>query len=475
MSRMTGLGLVAAGVIPLLLAVAPPALSAQEGAPGGPALQEPARPAIDWIYPWKEDWSVLANPALRTDPFDPIKYIRIGSDPKSYLSFGATIRQRFESVSLRLTPLQPDDYLLDRMQVHADLHLGPHVQVFTQLLDARAFGKDFVAPIDQDRVDMEQAFVGVTFPVGRGALKITAGRQEPDLDMQRFASTGDGPNVPKPFDSFHIDYTDRAWRVVGFYSRPVAQRDGNPFDDVSSRGLTLSGVRVEWRDFGHGKLSLFAAQLRDDSASYVSATGRERRNILDLHYAGRWSGWDWDAEGMGQGGQVGAKRIRAWGLGGAIGHTWVSGRWSPRLGFQVDAASGTNDLNGDVAGTFNPLFPNGYYELLVGYPGYANFVHLKSSAMVFLTRALSALVSAGAVWRETTADAVYLLPAIPVAGTAGKGSAYSGAYAQLRLDWRLSAHLAGAIDAESFAHSRSLHQAGARDGHYIGIELKCRV
>lgn len=91
--------------------------------------------------------------------------------------------------------------------------------------------------------------------------------------------------------------------------------------------------------------------------------------------------------------------------------------------------------NGDTLGTFNPLFPSGFYELLAGYPGYANFMHLKSSAMVRPTRELSALFTGGSLWRRTTADAVYLLPAIPVFGTAGRGSAYSGAYAQIRVDW----------------------------------------
>ncbi|PYT63587.1 MAG: hypothetical protein DMG42_36050, partial [Acidobacteria bacterium] len=55
-------------------------------------------------------------------------------------------------------------------------------------------------------------------------------------------------------------------------------------------------------------------------------------------------------------------------------------RWPPRIELQVDAASGTDNPNGDTLGTFNPLFPSGFYEMLAGYPGYANFVHLRSSA-----------------------------------------------------------------------------------------------
>jgi len=415
---------------------------------------------------------LLADPAFRTDPFDPIKYIPIGSDPRTYLSLGLTIRERFESVSFRLTPVIPDDYLLDRVQLHADLHVGPYVRVFTQLVDARAPGKTLVGPADQDRLDLEQTFVEVTVPAKQGVFKISVGRQEPQLDLQRFADIRDGPNVRQPFDSASVDYTSKDWRVVAFYSRPVDTRDQEPFDDRSSSDFTITGARVERHNVGPGTLSVFATQLRDDNAFYLAASGHERRNVFDVRYAGRATGWDWDVEGMAQWGHVEEKTVRAWGVGALFGYTWESQPWSPRVGLQFDAASGTADPSGDTLGTFNPLFPSGFYELLAGYPGYANFMHLKSSAMVHPTRKLSALVTAALLWRETTADAVYLLPAIPVTGTAGRGSAYSGAYAQIRLDWTISPHLAGAVDAEYFAHSESLHQAGARDGYFIGVELR---
>jgi len=449
---------------------------AQTEALGPEAPKGPARPAINWFYRWQEDWSVLADPALRTDPFDPIKYIPFGPDPKTYLSLGLTIRERFESLSFRMPPvLEPDDYLLDRVQLHADLHLGPHVRIFTQLVDARAFWKNVVGPADQDRLDVEQAFVDVSVPLGQGNLTFSVGRREPDFGLQRFVDMRDGPNVRQPFDSVAADYTRNDWRVVAFYARPVDTRDQRAFDDVSSGHFTVTGARVERRNVGPGTLSLFGAQLRDDNASYLAASGPERRNVLDLRYVGRAAGWDWDFEGMGQGGSVGGKDVRAWGGGSLFGYTWASRPWSPRLGLQFDAATGTRDPSGNTLRTFNPLFPNGFYEMLSGYPGYANFVHVRASAMVHPIKTLSTVFNVGALWRSTTADAVYLLPAIPVPGTAGQGSAYSGTYAQIRLDWVISPHVTGAIDGEQFWHSQSLHDAGATDGHFIGVELKLGI
>ena len=155
---------------------------------------------------------MLADPALRTDPFDPIKYIPLSSDPQTYLSFGLTIRERFESVSFFMAPVvQPDNYLLDRVQLHADLHLGPDVRIFTQAVDARAPWKAVLAPIDQDRLDLEQAFLEISVPAGEGGLKITVGRLEPFFDLQRFAAIQEGPNVWQPFDSVDVSYTREDW------------------------------------------------------------------------------------------------------------------------------------------------------------------------------------------------------------------------------------------------------------------------
>jgi hypothetical protein len=444
----------------------------QSNAPG-PDASAPALPAINWLNRWQEDWSVLADPSLRTDPFDPIKYVPLGSDPQTYLSLGLTIRERFESTGLLLTPVvQPDNYLLDRTQFHADLHLGSNVQIFTEAIDARAPWKAVVGPVDQDRMDLEEAFVAVTIPVEEGNLKVTVGRQEPDFDLQRFGALQDGPNVREPFDAIGVSYTRAEWDGAAFYAQPVNVLDQrSALFSTSSKIFTFSGARVDRRNLGAGKLSLLVAQLRNDNAFYLAASGHERRNVIDLHYVGRADGWDWDVEGMGQTGHVEEKTIRAWGGGALFGYTWESRPWSPRLGFQFDAASGTDNPNGNSLGTFNPLFPNGFYEMLSGYPGYANFVHLRLPAMVHPTKKLSALFDVGSLWRMTTADAVYFLPAVPVLGTAGHGGAYSGTYGQIRLDWRISRHLAGALDNEYFAHSQSLQQAGARNGHYIGVEL----
>jgi hypothetical protein len=69
------------------------------GADGPP----PVRPSI-MFERWEENWSVLADPALRTEPFDDLKYIPLSSsDPLSYLSLGMDLRERYEASNLDLS------------------------------------------------------------------------------------------------------------------------------------------------------------------------------------------------------------------------------------------------------------------------------------------------------------------------------------------------------------------------------------
>jgi hypothetical protein len=121
------------------------------------------------------------------------------------------------------------------------------------------------------------------------------------------------------------------------------------------------------------------------------------------------------------------------------------------------------------------LFPNGYYFTLAGFTGYVNLFHLKPSLTVKPASNLSVMGALGFQWRETTADAIYVQPNIPVAGTAGKGSAWSGAYAQLRMDYRFDAHLADIARYQDFINRKLydlllMAQATAKANNHIAIE-----
>ena len=274
------------------------------------AAATPQRPVIKF-YRWQEDWSVLADPALRTQPFDNLKYIPLSVyDPKSYVSLGATLRERYESNSGELfgTKNTPTDaYVIQRLWIHADVHLNDNWQIFTQLEDARVSGKNVITPADQDRLDLRLAFVAYTNTIGDGTFKARVGRQDFSFDLQRFVSSRDGPNVRQAFDAVWGDWETGAWRFIGFVSRPVQYRDAAPFDDISNDHFRFSTLRVERKVLGDNELSAYYSRYELDNTKFLDAVGNERRDVFDARFAGKLNGFDWDLESMGQIGSVGAR------------------------------------------------------------------------------------------------------------------------------------------------------------------------
>ncbi|MGJ5019211.1 alginate export family protein [Bradyrhizobium oligotrophicum] len=441
----------------------------------GLAAAEDARPAIR-TNRWQEDWSVLANPALRTEPFDPIKYIPLQAGvPQSYVSFGMTLRERFESLdaaSFGIGGAKPDQHVLQRLQIHADAHFDEHWQAFVQLEDARAFGKATITSVDQNPLDLRLAFLAYVNATEQGTFKARVGRQDFDFDLQRFVSSRDGPNVRQSFDALWADWESGPWRFIGFVSQPVQYNLVRPFDDTSNGSFLFHTFRVERQVLGTNELSSYYSYYQRDDARFLDAAGLEQRHVLDIRFAGKLAGFDWDLEAMGQAGSVGAKQIRAWGAGARAGYTFADVAWQPRIGLQLDGASGDRHPGDGRIETFNPLFPNGYYFTLAGFTGYTNLIHLKPSLTVKPMTDLSFMAAIGLQWRATNADAIYVQPNVAVAGTAGQGGSWSGAYAQLRADYRFNANLTGALEAVHYEIGDTLRRAGGHDSDYIGIELK---
>ncbi|WP_053572661.1 alginate export family protein [Caballeronia cordobensis] len=433
-----------------------------------------ARPAIKFNR-WQEDWSVLANPCVPKRPLDALKYVPLFGNPDAYASLGVVLRERLEMNDAPLFGLgsgRDDTYVLQRLEVHADVHLGPHVQVFTQFEDARPFGKDNVSTVDKNPLDLRQAFVAITAPVAGGTFKFRVGRQEMAFDLQRFVSVRDGPNVRQAFDAVWGDYEYGPWRWIAYATQPVQYRDDADFDDVSNRNLTFSGVRAERQGVGPGDLSAYWSVYNRSNARFLDASGDEHRNVFDVRYAGNVNHIDWDVEGMYQWGEVGSKSIGAWAVGSLAGYTFAGTPWTPRIGLQIDAASGDRHPGDGRLGTFNPLFPNGYYFSLAGYTGYTNLVHMKPSIVLKPSSKLALLAGVGLQWRETTADAVYGQGSAVVPGTAGHGSRWTGFYTQIRADYTIDANLVAAVEAVHFQVGSSLRELGARNADYIGAELK---
>ena len=419
---------------------------------------------------------MLADPRVARQPFDEFKYIPLSpTDPYTYLSFGADTRERFESndaANFGTGPNRSQNYVISRNEFDADLRIANQIQAFVQFQADYAPWKTMLTPVDTDKLDLEQAFVVLTEPVGGGTLKLRGGRQQFAFDLQRFVSVRDGPNVRQSYDAGWADYENGPWRFITFYSLPVQVRDITIFDDYSSvTAQTFGMARAEYKFSQSLFIAGYYANFTQGNERFPNASGGERRDIFDVHLNGSHNHFDFDFEGMNQTGRIGIEPIEAWAVGSLAGYTFAAMKWSPRVGIQLDAASGDGNTKRNF-GTFNPLFPNGYYFTLAGYTGYANLMHIKPSLTLNPTASLKIAIAAAVQWRQTTADAVYTQPDVPVPNTAGRPGAYTGSYGQLRLDWTIDRATSFAIEAVHFKIGEALRNAGGHDSNYIGVEIK---
>lgn len=446
---------------------------ARQAAPVGSCETVPERPAIKF-FRWQEDWSVLANPCVQRKPGDALKYMPLSNThPKRYLSLGLTLRERFVHSDPALFGVaggHRQAYLLQRLGVHADLHLTDATRVFVQAGSALAPGLANPGPADADRLDLWLAFLDTRTNIGGGVFKFRIGRQEMAFDLQRFVAVRNGANVRQAFDAVWGDYEHGPWRISGFVSQPVQYRNVSNFDDFSNPRLTFGGVRAQ-RKSRIGKLSVSYSVYRRDDAHFLAASGREERRNLDVHGVGRAAGFDWDVEGIRQHGFVGSKTVDAWAFGALAGYTFAGMHWQPRIGLQLDAASGDQDPDGHHVGTFNPLFPNGSYLTLAGYTGYTNFIHLKPSLTLVPAKDVTLVAALGMLWRQTTHDAIYAMPNIPVPGTTGQPGRRSSTYGQLKLSWTATRSLSFAAEFDRYIVAPVLRRAGGQDSNYLGVEV----
>ncbi len=446
---------------------------AEAGDQGG--ASPPSRPVIGF-YRWQEDWSALASPAVSPEPGDALKYIPLSSDdPKRYVSFGATLRERYENNNAPMFGTvgnKANGYLLHRLELHADAHVTDDTRIFAQIENTLAPGLNKPNPAQVNKLDLRLLFADTQGTLGDGAYKLRIGRQEMAFDLQRFVSVRDGPNVRQAYDAIWADYEIHHWRFTAFDSHPVQYQNHTDFDDASNTHLTYGGGRLQRQIDGAGELSLTLSQFHQDNVHFLAGSGNEQRNNIDLHYMGVLQGFDWDVEAMQQSGRLGGKTINAWGAGSLAGYTWATTPWKPRLGLQLDAASGDKNLSDQHVGTFNPLFPNGYYVTLSGYTGYTNFIHLKPSLTLTPASGIKCLFALGMLWRQTTHDAIYLQPNIPVPGTAGAPGRRSSTYGQFRVDWAATRSLSFALEDDYYDVGQVIRNAGGHNSNYFGLETR---
>jgi hypothetical protein len=189
-----------------------------------------------------EDYSALRSPACRQGFWDGLKFISLNRGDSAYLSLGGEIREWYEgfhNASWGLGTQDGNGYLLQRLSVLSDWHVGRRVRLFGQLTSDIEVGRNGgPRPLDEARLWIEQAFAEVDLAKsGDGSVSLRIGRQEFEFGSGRLVDAREGPNV----HGADLILRTHSWRVDAFTARPVIN-NLNVMDDPPDHNTTFWGA-----------------------------------------------------------------------------------------------------------------------------------------------------------------------------------------------------------------------------------------
>jgi len=396
-----------------------------------------------------EDWSFLRDKDLRSDFWDPIKYIRLRSHSKDwYLTLGGEAREMWEQIGNDNWGQSPfwNGYLDERYMLSADLHYGPHFRTFFELKSGisswRAGGP---RPIDEKRLDFQSGFLEVGGETSWGSVHVRAGRQELEYGSGRLVDVREGPNVRLSFDGFLTRVQAHGWQVDGFAMRPDEDKP-DFFDNAPDHSVGFWGAYATRPIPGKTQLDVYyLGQDRKDGAFQRGTAHEVRQTIggrISRPVAREHPGWDFDDEALWQFGSFGAAGIRAWTVATETGYRIPTIPLKPRFSAKADISSGDHPAT-NTLGTFNPLYPKGNYfgVLATTGPGPINFIDVHPHVEAFAPHNVSLSFDWIVQWRQSLDDGVYAVPGFLIRAADGSRARFVGNRPGAEIRWQANRHL----------------------------------
>lgn len=432
----------------------------------------PKRPGYDGTLRQEEDWSVLGRPGEMpsTDLFDPIKHLPLNDDGSIWSSFGGSYSLRVEAWNnFAFDEGNDDAFVLSRLRLHGDIHLGEQVRVFAELKSALATHRGLPGgkrTLDVDELALQQLFVDIKVPLGElGSLTIRPGRQMLRFGTQRIVSPLVWANTMRTWDGVSAIWKGDDWEAQGFWTQfvPVEKYDFNdPDSQTEFWGVYVTG-KVPSTEMG---LDLYYLGLdRDDRITFNGTTGEEDRHTFGARLFGAVgrTAFDLDLEGAYQTGEVGAGDVDAFMLSAEAGYTFHDAPAIPRLWVGFDYASGDDSPGGDVE-TFNQLFPFGHYFLgYVDAVGRQNSVAFSSGVTIKPLEKWAVNLDAHLFFRADEDDALYNAGGVPIRAGGLDDAHEIGAELDLTVNYRFDRHLSVLLGYNHFFVGDFVDDSGPGD------------
>jgi hypothetical protein len=423
-----------------------------------PTTESPAPARIYHLLREDDDWSFLADPNLRQEFWDPIKYIRLRHGRNDwFLSMGGEAREIWEQIGNDNWGQQPfmNSYFNERYMLYFDVHYGKHVRSFVEFksgLNSYRIGGP--RPIDEKKLDFQTAFLEVGMENERDWIKFRAGRLEMEYGSGRLIDVREGPNVRLSFDGFKVKAGIGPWQIDGFAVRPDLDKPGF-FDNAPNHAVGFWGVYGVRPLTKTITLDAYYLGLDRKTASFNRGVGHELRHSiggrLSRPVAQTKPGWDFDDEALWQFGSFRSANIQAWTVASETGYRFPTIPLKPRFSTKADISSG-DDPRTNTLGTFNPLFPKGNYfgVLATAGPGPINFIDVHPRAEATLPHSVTVSVDWIFQWRESLRDGMYSVPGFLIIPAGRSNARYVGNRPGTEVRWQANQHLWFQADYGSF-------------------------
>lgn len=445
---------------------AKPAPGPADTLPGG----RPAAPGTFQTMRWSENWS--QKPKADAGPLDKIKHITLGRDD-IYLSLGGGLRVYYtdwDHTTLGLKANDKDRPVQTRARLNADLHVTPYLRAFVELGDNREYGENLVTAPNNDRFDVQQAFVDITVPLGNaGHVTLRPGRYEMPVGNGKLLGVREGLNMRYSYQGLRATYVLPGKITIDAFSvRPVNIKPGS-FDDGPNHAADLQGIYVSSPGLIAGLgTDVYFYEVNRAAGTTREAAGIDHRQNWGARLWKKTRAFDLDIEGDLQRGHIAGQPIEAYAILADVGYTLVDRPLKPRLGLRANVFSGDGNLGDGKAGTFVPASPRLPLISESAFFGLSNLMDLYPNVTVKPNKDITIMAGPDFLWRQSSADGVYIGPAgasfKPYAGTRSIGTDLN-----LEVTWQATRNVHFRLFETYFAAGDAFKADGGHNGNYFGL------
>jgi hypothetical protein len=343
--------------------------------------------------------------------YNQLKYVPLGNNGRCYASFGGEARLEvvnFNNEDWGRLGIGHNNFLLQRYDFHADIHLSDRFRIFGQLRSALQGGrKNGPRPIDEDQLNVQNLFLdGKLWNDQKRTLTVRAGRQEIDYGSGRLISVREGPNARLYFTGAKAMYSSKRLFLDTFVMMADLTRTG-VFDNKTVKQANLWGSYSKIIIPKAGNVDLYYLGIKRDQSVFEEGSEKEVRHTLGGRLWKYGGGFIYNLEAAYQFGRFGNGNIRAWTGSLDIGYLFEDVKFKPSINLRNDYISGDKKAGDGKLQTFNPLYPKGGYFGFSPQIGPVNLIDIHPYGTMALRSNLNLQLDVVFNWRYSLNDGVY--------------------------------------------------------------------